>query len=203
MTLRGKRKRNSIAEQFIAHTVRMLESPAFQIMSLSARRVLARIEIEHAHHGGNDNGKLPVTFDDFVEYGVHRHAIGPAIRESEALGFVEVTERGYAGNAEFRAPNKFRLTYLHAGNAKPTNEWERIQTIDDAEVIAKKARFPVKATRQKNKKSSVGFCPISMSKAITETPKSQCRKPPLQSWFVNRHYFLYLGSEADRGERDA
>jgi Type III restriction enzyme, res subunit len=43
--------------------------------SLSAHRALARIEIELAHHGGNDNGKLPVTFDDFVQYGVRRHSI--------------------------------------------------------------------------------------------------------------------------------
>jgi hypothetical protein len=31
--------------------------------------VISRIEIELAHHGGNDNGQLPVTTDDFVEYG--------------------------------------------------------------------------------------------------------------------------------------
>ena len=30
---------------------------------------LDRVEIELADHGGVDNGKLPVTFDDFVRYG--------------------------------------------------------------------------------------------------------------------------------------
>ena len=83
----GKRKRNRISEQFVPHTVSMLESPAYQVLSLSARRVLARIEIEHAHHGGNDNGKLPVTYDDFERYGIHRHAIRPAIREVVARWF--------------------------------------------------------------------------------------------------------------------
>jgi hypothetical protein len=30
--------------------------------------VLSRIELELCYHGGNDNGQLPVTFEDFVEY---------------------------------------------------------------------------------------------------------------------------------------
>jgi len=101
----------------------MLEAPAYRALSLSAHRVLARIEIELGHHGGKDNGKLPVTYNDFVDYGVERHAIGPAIRECVALGFLVVTEQGYAGNADFRSPNKFRLTYLYDG-ATPTNEWQ-------------------------------------------------------------------------------
>lgn len=175
----GKRKRNSIAEQFIAHTVRMLESPAYQVASLALRRVLARIEIEHAHHGGNDNGKLPVTYDDFVRYGIHRHAIGPAIREGVALGFVEITQRGHAGNAEFRTPNKFRLTYIHASRALPTNEWDRIHTIEEAEGIAKQARLPVKSTRRKNRK------PVSVS------AKFRYRKPSLKTknpGAGNHHY---------------
>jgi len=29
-----------------------------------------------------------------------------------ALGFVEITEHGRAGNAEHRTPNKFRLTHM-------------------------------------------------------------------------------------------
>jgi hypothetical protein len=46
----------------------MIKSPAWSVLSLSARRVLDRIEIEHADHGGNDNGRLPVTYDDFERY---------------------------------------------------------------------------------------------------------------------------------------
>ena len=201
MSRSGRRKRNSIDEQFIAHPVRMLESPAYQVMSLSARRVLARVEIEHAHHGGNDNGKLPVTFDDFVRYGVHRHAIGPATRECETLGFLEVTERGYAGNAEFRTPNKFRLTYLFAGGAKPTNEWAPIESIggrgDREEGSPSGQVHP-----PEKQKTSDGFCQISVPETITETRKSQCRKPSLQSWYGIRHYFLYLGWEAGTELRD-
>jgi hypothetical protein len=134
------RHKNRIAGQFSARTIAMMESPAFQALSLSAHRVLARIEIEQAHHGGNDNGKLPVTFDQFVEYGLHRHAIAPAIRELSALGFLEITEPGRAGNGEWRKPNLFRLTYRQLGNAKPTDDWKAVKTLADAETIARLAR---------------------------------------------------------------
>jgi hypothetical protein len=38
------------------------------IMSRSGDMVISRIEIELAAHGGNDNGRLPVTIEDFVRY---------------------------------------------------------------------------------------------------------------------------------------
>jgi len=136
------RRRNSIDGQFVAHTIEMIRSPAWCVLSRSARRVLDRIEIEHADHGGNENGRLPVTYDDFECYGIHRHAIAPAIRETVALGFAEITERGRAGNAEFRSPHKFRLTYLRVGRAPPTNEWQRIKTDEEAQA-AKAARREV------------------------------------------------------------
>src|SRR5215210_2323525 len=105
--------RNSILGQFAPRTIEMLESAAYRVLTLSAHRVLARLEIELAHHGGNDNGKLPCTFADFEAYGIDRHAIAPALREVVVLGFVEVTERGSAGNREFRSPSLYRLTYRH------------------------------------------------------------------------------------------
>jgi hypothetical protein len=101
--------RTSIKGQFAPRTIEMLRSAAYRVLSLSARRVLDRLEIELADHGGNENGRLPVTYADFHHYGIDRHAIPPAIREVEALGFVEITQRGRAGNAEFRSPNYFRL----------------------------------------------------------------------------------------------
>jgi hypothetical protein len=88
----------------------MLESPAYRTLGLSAHRALARIEIELAHHGGNDNGKLPVTFDDFVQYGVRRHSIGSSLDELETLGFIKITQHGkMAKGAEYRRPNLFLL----------------------------------------------------------------------------------------------
>jgi hypothetical protein len=134
-------RRNRIAGQFSARTIEMLQSPAFRVLSLAAHRVLTRIEIEHAHHGGRDNGKLPVTFDQFEGYGIHRHAIAPAQRELVALGFVEITEHGTAGNGEWRRPTKFRLTNRHNYcGAKPTDEWSRSKTVEEAAARQAEAR---------------------------------------------------------------
>ncbi len=137
-----------IAGQFAARTIAMLESPAYRVLSQSAHRALARIEIELAHHGGTDNGKLPVTFDNFVDYGMDRHSIAPALRELVALGFVEITERGRAGNAEWRAPNRFRLTYKHTGRASGTDEWKRIESLEEAQALARAARRAVSSARR-------------------------------------------------------
>jgi hypothetical protein len=126
----------------------MMESPAYMALSGSARKVLDRLEIEIAHHGGNDNGKLPCTYEHFFEYGVHRHSIAPALRELEALGFIEITEHGRAGNAEWRRPNLFRLTYRPVDRAKPTDEWRRVRTQHDIDMISRAARTPVKRPRK-------------------------------------------------------
>ena len=129
----------------------MMESPAYRVLSLSGRRVLDRIMIELGHHGGNDNGKLPVTYEQFEEYGIDRHAIAPAIRELEALGFLEVTQRGKPSAGEFRLPNLFRLTCVNCmSTPQPTHEWRRIPDMKAAEALAKAAR------RAKKQKSSGG-----------------------------------------------
>jgi len=137
------RRRNRISGQWSPHLIEMLESPAYRALSLSGHRVISRIEIELAHHGGNDNGRLPVTKPDFVRYGISHDAVAPAIREAEALGFIRVTERGRAGNAEYRQPNKFFLTFAHGRDSRanpPTNDWRKIKTEEEAIRIARTAR---------------------------------------------------------------
>ena len=154
----GRRRRTQIDGQFAGRLIQMLESPPYRQLSLSARRVLDRLEIELAHHGGMDNGRLPVT-SDFQRYGIDRHAIAPAIRELVALGFIEVTEHGRAGNADWRSPNRFRITYRPTKEADPTHEWKRIQTAERARAKAREAREPVPArssTARSKNKSSVG-----------------------------------------------
>jgi hypothetical protein len=155
-----KRKRGSINGAFAWRLIEMLESPAYRVLTLSAHRAMARLEIEMAHHGGKpeENGRLPCTFEHFVEFGVERHAIAPAIRELVALGFVEITRKGCAGNAGFRQPALYRLTYRHCGSHKETtDEWRRIKTMEEAAAIAKRARAPQLERSQKI--------------------KAQCRKP--------------------------
>jgi hypothetical protein len=157
----------------------MLESPAFRALSLSAHRVLARIEIELAHHGGTGNGTLPATFGDFERYGIgDRHAIAAAIRECEALGFIEITERGRAGNREFRRPNLFRLTYRHLDRAEPTHEWRRIATVEQANEIARAARKSPARTRPKKQNSSGGKTQVSVGETHTENPNPLVGETP-------------------------
>jgi hypothetical protein len=184
----GRERRTSIGGQFAPRLIEMLESPAFRVLSVSANRVLARIEIEMGHHGGTDNGRLPVTFGDFEQYGIERHAIAPAIRELTVLGFIEVTVPGRAGNAEWRAPNLFRLTYRHSKGVQRdgTHEWRRIATIEGALALAKAAR---KTPPQKTE-SQCGFS-TSFSAGnphrkpdipVRETPTTdEVGKPPLLS----------------------
>jgi len=139
---RHRRRPGTIGGQFAPRLIEMLEASAYRVLSLTARRVIERIEIELGHHGGNDNGRLVVTYDDFARYGIDRHAIAPAIREAEALGFIEITQRGRAGNAKWHAPNTFRLTFCPSkrGGSDSTHEWRRISTIEAAKAIAKTAR---------------------------------------------------------------
>lgn len=138
----GKRRNNQIDGQFSARTIEMLASPAWRALSLSAHRVFDRICIELAHHGGNDNGRLPVTYDQFMEYGIDRQAIAPAIRELEALGFVEITQRGKPSAGEFRWPNYFRLTCVNCkSNPSPSHEWRTVKTAEAANQLARVARM--------------------------------------------------------------
>jgi hypothetical protein len=84
------KRRNSISGQFAARLIEMLESPAYRVLSRSAHMIISRVEIELANHGGNDNGRLPITTEDFIAYGMDRSSIAPAIREAEALGFIRI-----------------------------------------------------------------------------------------------------------------
>ena len=101
----------------------LLESVAFRALSKNAMLALSRIEIEHLHHGLQENGKLIVTHRDFIEYGVSKDQVTPSLVELDYLGLVRrIRGRGGKGGAH---PNKFRLTWIGdwQGNP-PTNEWK-------------------------------------------------------------------------------
>jgi hypothetical protein len=136
--MKHKQQNQKMNEQHVRIRREMLDSPAYRALSFSARRILNRIEIEHCRHRGKENGKLTVTYNNFEQYGIHHNAIGPAIREAEALGFIHITQHGRAGNADQRSSNKFRLTYL-ATDHPYTDEWRHIDS-EQAKALAKKAR---------------------------------------------------------------
>jgi hypothetical protein len=214
MGARSSRSRRKISGQFIPRLVAMLESYAYRVLSLSARRVLDRIEIELAHHGGNDNGKLKVTYEQFIAYGIDRHAVAPAIRELVALGFVRVTQAGCAGNREFRSPNMFRLTYRPAEGVPGdgSHEWKLFGTLWDAEQTAGQAPAETSAReyRLKKQKTSGEKRTLSVGQTHTETtPISvgethitrQWGKPPLLS--ISRGGRVVNGSQPGKADYEA
>jgi hypothetical protein len=50
----ARRKRNQIGESFVAHTREMINCPALRALSLTAVRVLWRLEAKQMNHGGDN-----------------------------------------------------------------------------------------------------------------------------------------------------
>src|SRR5271170_1681652 len=170
------KERGSIPGAFAWRLIEMLESPASRVMSLSAKRVLERLEIELSRHGGKpeENGLLACTFDHFVEFGIERHAIAPAIREAVSLGFVAIARKGCAGNANYRQPTLYRLTYRFCGShQETTDEWRCIKTIEEAKATAERARSQ-QSERQPKIKSPVRENPLT---PVRETPTENDQFP--------------------------
>jgi hypothetical protein len=97
----------------------------------------------------------PVTFENFVAYGIDRGGIAPALREVQALGFAEITQHGRGGNAEYRLPNLFRLTYEPTKkDVAPTNEWKRFAAgadhAADTKMMAEAAKVAELARKNQN-----------------------------------------------------
>jgi hypothetical protein len=162
----------------------MLESPAYRALSLSGHRVLARLEIELGHHGGTDNGRLPVTYTDFQRYGIERKSIAPALREVQALGFAIITERGRPSKSDFdRHPNYFELTYMHGAHGEePTHEWKRHKTLDEAIKVARQARLAKDAKAvQKSKSRASKKSDARVGKIRRTGPESTPKAPGPES----------------------
>jgi hypothetical protein len=152
--MQPRRRRNSIAEQFIAHTRAMRESPAWRALPDNARRLLDLLELEHMRHGGCENGRLGLTYGQFKLGGIRRASVPLAIRQCERLGFLEVTLRGYRAAGGFHVSSIYRLTYVHGADVKidgpPTDEWSRIA--DDeyaAKALAEAEGIPFSRARKR------------------------------------------------------
>jgi hypothetical protein len=175
--MKKRRRRTTIGGQFAPRLIEMLESPAYRVLSLSGHRVLARLEIELGHHGGLENGRLPVTYANFERYGIERKSIPPALREAQALGFVRITERGRPSKSNFdRHPNYFELTYIHGAHGEePTHEWKRHKTLDEAINAAQQARLnkDVKAVAK-----SKSTAPKKSDTRVGKIPRTGPESPP-------------------------
>ena len=124
------RKSGQIDEPFIVHRRSMLESSTWGSLTLAARRILDRLELEHLSHAGRENGSLPCSYRDFETFGVRKASVKVALDLLILCGFLRITELGRAGNGEWRRVAKYRLTYLRTLDAEPTDDWKaHAQTI--------------------------------------------------------------------------
>lgn len=105
-------------------TTDLLASPAVRTLSSNALKALLRLAIENVAHGSLHNGKLIVTHEQFIDYGVTGEYVADAIDELEFKGLVRI-KRGRAGIGTAH-PNRYRLTFLgdHEG-AAATKDWKR------------------------------------------------------------------------------
>lgn len=109
-------------------------------MNLSARMVVERIALEHLGHGGANNGRLVVTYDNFVKHGIRRASIALAIEQARALGWIQVVERGRS-YGEAHTPSLYALTWLPTLDGKAaSNRWKAISTDERALAVIERAR---------------------------------------------------------------
>lgn len=131
------------SEQWSSRPIDMLKSAPYRVLNGAEHKMLDRIEIELAIHGGNDNHALPVTFSQFEDYGVRRALIAPSRRALIALGFITYTQGRYS-SPTMQDPNVFGLTYkvfIKGNEARPSNKWRRLpDDIAECVKIADKAR---------------------------------------------------------------
>jgi hypothetical protein len=171
----GGIRRNIISGQFAPLLTEMLRSPAFRVLSLAARRVIDRVQVELGYHAGHDSARLPVSFADFEEHGIHRHRIAAGIREAVALGFLKVTRAGRAGNADFRRIAHYQLTFAETvvDGEVATHDWRKFKTMAEAEAAAKLARAPVVS---KNRKPVAESAPEVGAESAPKTQKFSVQK---------------------------
>lgn len=133
----GEPKKGKWRTCFVPHRLEMLLSPAWQAMPIPLGRIVERLEIEHLRHGGQENGYLCVGYNQFVEHGVSRKAIRPALDLGVELGLIRViVPEDHRG--DLRAPNLYELCFEPAkGRHNPTDEWKRVTREKAAEYLAR------------------------------------------------------------------
>jgi hypothetical protein len=148
-------------QRWASFGVELLESYAWRAASGLARKVVDRIVVEHLHHGSLENGNLPVTYDDFVAYGLRRHSVRLALEEAIALGLIDLVP-GVRAWGDFKGtPARYRLTWFGTkeGTA-PSNRWKRFCSMKEARAAVKGSRDAVISSRSRLK-GSINIIPLS------------------------------------------
>jgi hypothetical protein len=121
-------------QSWIWWTKEMYESVAFQelVKHRAARIVVDRVAYEHLRQGGKENGRLKITFDNFVAWGMSRSSVGNAVAIAQALGFIRLVKRGRASFEDLRYPGEYAVTWQVIGSDLQTNTWRWIWSEDAA-----------------------------------------------------------------------
>jgi hypothetical protein len=166
-------------EPFVMLHRTVINSFAWRALSESARKVIYRVILEWMAHAGKLSTDIPVTKEDFIEYGLHHNAIAPAQREACALGLLLLSTRGRAGNAEFRAPHKWALPFLKERGKYLGTDWQRYESLDEAKAAASKARAfkDTNAVTMGKRRAQINRSPVP-SDGTEASTVTRYRKPP-------------------------
>jgi hypothetical protein len=132
-------------EAFVKLPRELLESAAWQSLSLNSRRLIDYLMIEHMRHGGRKNGELLAPRRDLEQAGIPVNLITGAIGDAERVGIIEC-RRGTG-----RRPSLYTVTWpLLSDGTEPSRRWRHCDA-EAAEIVA--ARKLAKARDQSAKRA--------------------------------------------------
>ena len=133
---------NKPVEQYFRFPRHLLTSPAWSVLNINERRAFDRIMEEHQSKSGFVNSGLPVTYRDFVKFGVQPKHVAKSLRVLRELGIIECT-RNMGGSLSGRTSNMWRPTFLPRTPTSndATHDYLNIKTREEAKNIAAEHRF--------------------------------------------------------------
>jgi hypothetical protein len=159
---RSRSRPNTIQGQFRYHTIDFVASPVWRALSLSERKILDRIDLELASHGGRDNGDLIITRRDFADFGVSPKAQLRGIAGLVALGPIKWMPGHASPDPAHGRAARFGILYRSTLNGPSEEQWRRFKTIDEVKATLTRARAKVEARNraQRAKKTDAIVVPF-------------------------------------------
>jgi hypothetical protein len=166
----------------------MLESPAHRALSPAAIRALYRIEVELSNYGGNDNGKLLVTFSN-------SRSGGPSPQHRERYPRVggarlhsgDATRLRRRGGEPCAQPVPAHLQAIseafEEGTQQQYGRMRKIETLEQAEAIAAAARRSASPRNVERAKKT--FC--HPTKRPRFAPRKGGHAPPHEEGVLSRY----------------
>jgi hypothetical protein len=155
---------------YVTHTLEMRESVAWRALPDISRRFLDRLEVEHLRHKLRDNKRLICTYKNLEEWGLRRSSIRLGIEIAVALGFVEITRRGFKS-----VPSTYFLTYVvnyPPDEIPATNEWRRFKAPHEASDAIRTVKAALKHAKDMKKSRRLGINILPGRKSKLRAPIS-------------------------------